>query len=172
MLEPLLNWLKNWIKKVICKFKDVDISRIFYCVLHVCGGDPVINAKKGMQVVCSPRMWRWSSMIRTWSNRHLVFSTYVEVILLESWAFTAAVCVLHVCGGDPRELRRENKELRCSPRMWRWSPSMRILSNYCHVFSTYVEVILSAGTDQTIQDGVLHVCGGDPYRCLNHCRYC
>ena len=53
-----------------------------------------------------------------------------------------------------------------SPRMWRWSFDWWWVDARDWVFSTYVEVILSAALDMTISNGILHVCGGDPASCL------
>ena len=74
--------------------------------------------------------------------KELVFSTYVEVILIPSACFAAEIGILHVCGGDPI-----NREIRAdvgmySPRMWRWSSWLKFAKDRKTVFSTYVEVIL------------------------------
>ena len=49
--------------------------------LHVCGGDPKIFIKHYFSSLFSPRMWRWSSVLKTLLSKYAVFSTYVEVIL-------------------------------------------------------------------------------------------
>ena len=74
--------------------------------------------------------------------RSIVFSTYVEVILGYSKALAGFVCILHVCGGDPKLKSKATSKLS--------------------VFSTYVEVILFILTLKTIPRSILHVCGGDP----------
>ena len=48
-----------------------------------------------------------------------VFSTYVEVILLDTTGRSAGFGVLHVCGGDPNKQGNNKNKLQCSPRMWR-----------------------------------------------------
>ena len=71
------------------------------CILHVCGGDPTSDNVIRSIDWYSPRMWRWSQWHVMALKQVLVFSTYVEVILLlyvESWNFQS---ILHVCGGDP-----------------------------------------------------------------------
>ena len=93
---------------------------------------------------------------------YLVFSTYVEVILRMRWLCAAWVCILHVCGGDPRYSWQLKPERQYSPRMWRWSLSCCRPPCYAKVFSTYVEVILLSWKSYTVAQGILHVCGGDP----------
>ena len=114
------------------------------CVLHVCGGDPttlwILTALKA----CSPRMWRWSWILwrKLWWCR--VFSTYVEVIPAATFSMYSVLSVLHVCGGDPCYHSNNCIRYRCSPRMWRWSRSCHFHQKLTWVFSTYVEVILTA----------------------------
>ena len=50
---------------------------------------------------------------------HLVFSTYVEVILGVHHFIDDYQCFLHVCGGDPGKARGWVKMSEFSPRMWR-----------------------------------------------------
>ena len=38
------------------------LQLINQCVLHVCGGDPGGSKMINRVVLCSPRMWRWSSL--------------------------------------------------------------------------------------------------------------
>ena len=68
-------------------------------ILHVCGGDP-----------CAWPVPRWIN---------LVFSTYVEVILVIQSATQARTRILHVCGGDPPIAYNDSKHAVYSPRMWR-----------------------------------------------------
>ena len=75
------------------------------CILHVCGGDP-----------------QQGSLLST-SNR--VFSTYVEVIPLGPTKTESSVRILHVCGGDPHSWSFYLTHFQYSPRMWRWSSSLR-----------------------------------------------
>ena len=49
-----------------------------------------------------------------------------------------------------------------SPRMWRWSWDSQRHASGKRVFSTYVEVILSAVLLLLMVMSILHVCGGDP----------
>ena len=48
-----------------------------------------------------------------------VFSTYVEVILLDDLVNKGYLGFLHVCGGDPMRMILSPKQLMFSPRMWR-----------------------------------------------------
>ena len=107
-------------------------------------------------------MWRWSWQHASLQNWLWVFSTYVEVILRRLFKGKTAICILHVCGGDPESSILTLCRSRYSPRMWRWS--LTYLTGHVRgtVFSTYVEVIPNAGRQTFLQVGILHVCGGDP----------
>ena len=131
-------------------------------ILHVCGGDPKRVLHELAEVLYSPRMWRWSLSQAFFMPPQKVFSTYVEVILFKTEAFTICLCILHVCGGDPEWQSYSISAFQYSPRMWRWSSlaDQGILG--IEVFSTYVEVILSATGQREPARGILHVCGGDP----------
>ena len=52
-------------------------------------------------------------------TKHLVFSTYVEVIPRVGVVFRPRQGILHVCGGDPNRKAESNKKTVYSPRMWR-----------------------------------------------------
>ena len=52
------------------------------CILHVCGGDPILSSFSLALLMYSPRMWRWSLQSVICVSYFLVFSTYVEVIPL------------------------------------------------------------------------------------------
>ena len=97
---------------------------------------------KGICLLYSPRMWRWSYVDGRCLYRKIVFSTYVEVILIVPVKLGVNCCILHVCGGDPTFSRGHRDDCLYSPRMWRWSLHMIWNLNQCGVFSTYVEVIL------------------------------
>ena len=113
-----------------------------YSVLHVCGGDPKWLPKSILSPWCSPRMWRWSYTPEHFAWLKAVFSTYVEVIPRSVQKLSLNRRVLHVCGGDPIPNDSTIIMIRCSPRMWRWSYSGRMVNLW------FVRV--------------LHVCGGDP----------
>ena len=132
------------------------------CVLHVCGGDPGGRLKQLRPVLCSPRMWRWSPAPPLIWVKPSVFSTYVEVILSQTEFSGLPLGVLHVCGGDPKNMGGVSNEDKCSPRMWRWSWKVGFPFHNTVVFSTYVEVILSDKSPMHLTLSVLHVCGGDP----------
>ena len=90
-------------------------------ILHVCGGDPKIIEVRGSHLQYSPRMWRWSYDLGQEHGHGQVFSTYVEVILCDVFFAFLGVCILHVCGGDPRHFLSNSFLNLYSPRMWRWS---------------------------------------------------
>ena len=52
-------------------------------ILHVCGDDPTYICRVSTRSMYSPRMWRWSSAYRMPLDNIMVFSTYVEMILLD-----------------------------------------------------------------------------------------
>ena len=131
-------------------------------ILHVCGGDPTNIKAARNENMYSPRMWRWSQHQKTVSGKELVFSTYVEVILLWAASSSPVTRILHVCGGDPKACKLIRAPLQYSPRMWRWSSSKEVRKNLNKVFSTYVEVILLSSSFAVEHFCILHVCGGDP----------
>ena len=73
--------------------------------------------------------------------------------------------ILHVCGGDPRELMALKSSYLYSPRMWRWSCQWGSKEWLLLVFSTYVEVIPECAQCHLCEYCILHVCGGDPESC-------
>ena len=107
-------------------------------------------------------MWRWSLVATSNELEEHVFSTYVEVILLEAIVFRSLACILHVCGGDPDTDTTAGGFAGYSPRMWRWSYASSINAPKLIVFSTYVEVILFQKRLAVASYCILHVCGGDP----------
>ena len=74
---------------------------IYYCILHVCGGDPQLINCQSLKKLYSPRMWRWSFKGVSIIGFMCVFSTYVEVILYQVRRYKSPCRILHVCGGDP-----------------------------------------------------------------------
>ena len=115
-------------------------------VLHVCGDDPPRVNWAIPELLCSPRMWRWSSTIFLPFSPVIVFSTYVEMIPTHFFLLINHKCVLHVCGDDPN----------CGT-----IGRLEVL-----VFSTYVEMILTAQLIKKTGGCVLHVCGDDPLLCF------
>ena len=51
--------------------------------------------------------------------KDMVFSTYVEVILVGRFVPHRLKCILHVCGGDPLSFFNLLLSNLYSPRMWR-----------------------------------------------------
>ena len=74
------------------------------------------------------------------------------------------MCILHVCGGDPKVWFKNLNIGEYSPRMWRWSSAKSIVISFSIVFSTYVEVIPPTVHAFHKCQRILHVCGGDPRR--------
>ena len=107
-------------------------------------------------------MWRWSLLWPLIKPSAIVFSTYVEVIPRTGMKRCWNCCFLHVCGGDPRMIILTLIVIKFSPRMWRWSYALFQHSKCYIVFSTYVEVILTADGPVKVDTRFLHVCGGDP----------
>ena len=126
-----------------------DLSFCDCCYIRIC-------------LLYSPRMWRWSPYRNSQKVSLMVFSTYVEVILVKKFGTCIWVGILHVCGGDPTLYPALAQTSMYSPRMWRWSHTWYINQVSPFVFSTYVEVILNQTNMQWHGSGILHVCGGDP----------
>ena len=56
---------------------------------------------KGICLLYSPRMWRWSDETKTFTDKGTVFSTHVEVIQNIVLFGLGQFRILHACGGDP-----------------------------------------------------------------------
>ena len=158
--EPCCRWVFSTYVEVIPTYTTN--NHMMMCVLHVCGGDPKLIDTSTLKALCSPRMWRWSYGVNVVETDKLVFSTYVEVILLARSVWSEFFSVLHVCGGDPNEWFNSSQNRKCSPRMWRWSHNPIHPCIKMRVFSTYVEVIPWLTMYSLSIQCVLHVCGGDP----------
>ena len=107
-------------------------------------------------------MWRWSCNASFRRRTLLVFSTYVEMILLSKLVSVLRLSILHVCGDDPTTDTTTVDSYKYSPRMWRWSLHKNNNSQRWKVFSTYVEMIPPHHELSLNQLGILHVCGDDP----------
>ena len=112
------------------------------CILHECGGDPILDATINVPFMYSPRVWRWSHKMSTTNKTMLVFSTSVEVILQMKVQEVPHERILHECGGDPDKVDQAVKTMQ--------------------VFSTSVEVIPISSFDMSLRACILHTCGGDP----------
>ena len=88
-------------------------------ILHVCGGDPEACSEVRLLASYSPRMLRWSCYKLGTDKQWVVFSTYVEVILLLLNCSSDYSCILHVCGGDPLVQWMRNMGMLYSPHMLR-----------------------------------------------------
>ena len=107
-------------------------------------------------------MWRWSQGGDLYFELTLIFSTYVEVILMKEDKKNTKNYFLHVCGGDPHEIDFLEVLYWFSPRMWRWSQLYTLFLYKATIFSTYVEVIPGKQKRKSLLKDFLHVCGGDP----------
>ena len=76
-------WLHSYVFSTYVEviLKLLGLVRYKICILHVCGGDPLIVAFLSWLHKYSPRMWRWSQGEHILLVLNTVFSTYVEVIL-------------------------------------------------------------------------------------------
>ena len=136
-----LNVFSTYVEVILTPFFK---SCAFCCFLHVCGGDPEWRESNYKVILFSPRMWRWSYWLVDLDRVNTVFSTYVEVILVNYHLSISYFRFLHVCGGDPNLFNAMLDKIEFSPRMWRWSWVSPKLISSISVFSTYVEVILTS----------------------------
>ena len=111
-------------------------------ILHTCGGDPYITLINFTIKEYSPHMWRWSYAVIFPLSFSGVFSTHVEVILMQTAGQPLEESILHTCGGDPFFACLTLCGVGYSPHMWRWSFIAVDQIELVIVFSTHVEVIL------------------------------
>ena len=78
--------------------------------------------------------------------------------------YRGSFSILHECGGDPIWKFLDVLLYVYSPRMWRSSQFRYHFLTIKIVFSTSVEVILTAESGMHCGASILHVCGGDPLR--------
>ena len=108
----------------------------------------------------SPRTWRCFHGTNAGDNGGWVFSTYVEVFLLQLLCNCCSRSLLHVRGGVSAPHHYAFRRRESSPRTWRCflcRPSDRKREE---VFSTYVEVFLTFGAGDCFTPSLLHVRGG------------
>ena len=99
LLACFLVWVFSTYVEVILSSRNLLLTS--ERILHVCGGDPMLNDPFAYLLKYSPRMWRWSCTGKFDLSDRLVFSTYVEVIPSSTWKQKVCWSILHVCGGDP-----------------------------------------------------------------------
>ena len=110
--------------------------------LHVCGGVSLTRNTLTYLFLFSPRMWR-CFLIQFFKVAHVVvFSTYVEVFLLNKLKYKIKRSFLHVCGGVSKSKQTQKSKEGFSPRMWRCFYDGGCVYACLPVFSTYVEVFL------------------------------
>ena len=76
------HWGFSTYVEVILMSEEINNAKLG--ILHVCGGDPRAAKTTRLHSKYSPRMWRWSYKCSNLASAVLVFSTYVEVILITS----------------------------------------------------------------------------------------
>ena len=129
-------------------------------LLHVRGGVSVCNTSGGIEDSSSPRPWRCFFDAWLQNIAYGVFSTSVEVFLINSLYPGKVVSLLHVRGGVSTHLDRRFSHFESSPRPWRCF-HVRVRSlGLLRVFSTSVEVFLHRGFGYGPRGRLLHVRGG------------
>ena len=115
------------------------------CFLHVRGG---VSSRLllGLRLfVFSPRAWRCFQASRQYWRSRDVFSTCVEVFLLDAGQGHHPPRFLHVRGGVSKALEWSVRLSLFSPRAWRCFLLYTKIRDAGGVFSTCVEVFLSPG---------------------------
>ena len=150
------------------------------CLLHVRGGVSPAVESSSITTRSSPRPWRCFQIQHVESGLIKVFSTSVEVFLVDcvpsclrygllhvrGGVSTASnkrreTCrLLHVRGGVSLTLRNLKKITGSSPRPWRCFLSGHYGRHNVVVFSTSVEVFLPLKRRSTERSSLLHVRGG------------
>ena len=133
--------------------------------LHARGGGPKQKRRRGRNLVCSPRTWRWSVVATVDALRAEVLSTHVEVVRLVASSVSTYSRALHARGGGPALGSTCTPSPACSPRTWRWSDTLICRRATADVLSTHVEVVRTASACQWCISGALHARGGGPLRC-------
>ena len=88
----------------------------------------------------SPRMWR-CFLVEDWQlSAEEIFSTYVEVFLVNGLVLCLCMDFLHVCGGVSAAYGFDMRVYGFSPRMWGCFQVSLSASDANAIFSTYVEV--------------------------------
>ena len=129
-------------------------------LLHVRGGvSETGGAFYGMDE-SSPRPWRCFHLRGRLTAQAKVFSTSVEVFLWLCASTTIRNSLLHVRGGVSCVNRIFEEVAASSPRPWRCFHLSRLLPIQAKVFSTSVEVFLTASCPASPAMRLLHVRGG------------
>ena len=117
-------------------------------------------AGQAIEGLFSPRMWRCFPLVINQIVSTEIFSTYVEVFLIQRIDKNAKSYFLHVCGGVSQLFSTAKRSCRFSPRMWRCFCSKGFCRFKTCIFSTYVEVFLQRFSRCLCRLDFLHVCGG------------
>ena len=108
----------------------------------------------------SPRPWRCFGPPALILDKVFVFSTSVEVFLINRNTNQGEDCLLHVRGGVSHPNRQVHRTRRSSPRPWRCFQEEHRGVAPDLVFSTSVEVFLCVSPAIIRRGGLLHVRGG------------
>ena len=127
--------------------------------LHACGDVSQQHHHPERQREFSPRMWRCFLCRRIYSEKVIVFSTHVEMFLIQAVILSMLVCFLHACGDVSIRLEALCLLLQFSPRMWRCFLLQRRQGGPCDVFSTHVEMFPQNRLMRLQNLRFLHACG-------------
>ena len=128
--------------------------------LHVRGGVSGTICPGRQLNKFSPRAWRCFSAGAKNATEAVVFSTCVEVFLVEILPVCVTAGFLHVRGGVSRYTCLMRKSAEFSPRAWRCFQWLYLSVELGGVFSTCVEVFPDNQLIYTAIHGFLHVRGG------------
>ena len=115
-------------------------SQFIQGLLHVRGGVSLRLVVFRRMLKSSPRPWRCFLDCAAFAKASIVFSTSVEVFLIQPFLKWAGGSLLHVRGGVSKSYLEKERYLLSSPRPWRCFSWVTILTAAYVVFSTSVEV--------------------------------
>ncbi len=117
---------------------------VWRCLLHARGGVSLLQKQCAWRALSSPRSWRCFLACGLIAISSKVFSTLVEVFLRQVHLPGLKVSLLHARGGVSEMLTAFSTPKGSSPRTWRCFLVIVALQALLRVFSTHVEVFLSA----------------------------
>ena len=129
-------------------------------LLHVRGGVSMNAGTLSAKALSSPRPWRCFFARAAEGLRVCVFSTSVEVFLVNFALGISVIGLLHVRGGVSKKSPERIHAPGSSPRPWRCFHECRNAIRKSPVFSTSVEVFLCACCRRSSRMRLLHVRGG------------
>ena len=129
-------------------------------LLHVRGGVSVISGASSVPERSSPRPWRCFRNQRCFVRTRTVFSTSVEVFLVDPPKMELERRLLHVRGGVSGYFSSRYFTILSSPRPWRCFSCRERVPTRDRVFSTSVEVFPRLSRPRSWTASLLHVRGG------------